>query len=388
MADDWLRARAALDGWFPVVAAALVVLAGVGAWAAYGAYVAPGTTVEERTVDEWRVSGGFDHRSTVTSPADGTAFERGSTVENRSVYFTSVMPELEGSFTLGYVGEGPATVRLDERVRVRSVEGSGDGEEPTVYWQRSRALESGSATIGSGGRLRVPFALNVTRTAADAEAVNDRLRSPGQVQIDVVVDVVVDRQSGPEQRLTFTLPIQPGGGLYRVESGAREETFSRTETVTVQEEPGAFGTVGGPLLAVGGVAGLAGLVVARRRGVVALSPAERTWLDYKDDRDEFDEWIATIRLPAEARDLPVAEAETLADLVDFAIDTDSAVLESPGGRRYHVVHDGYRYTFEAPPAPGPRSGSGGETALEPVDEPESDGASEPAGTEPAAEFED
>jgi hypothetical protein len=56
-------------------------------------------------------------------------------------------------------------------------------------------------------------------------------------------------------------------------------------------------------------------------------------------------------LPDEARDLPVAEVETLTDLVDVAIDSDNPVLESPGGDAYHVVHDGYRYTFETPPEP-------------------------------------
>ena len=363
MVDGWLRARAVLDRWFPVVVAVFVVLAGVGAWAAYGAYVAPGTTVEERTVDEWRVTGGFDHRATVTPPANGTAFEPGTTVENRSVYFTAVMPELEGSFTLGYGGEGPAAVRLDERVRVRSAEGTGD-EEPTVYWKQSRALESGNATLQPGGRLRVPFSLNVTQAVVDAEAVNGRLGSPGQVQVDIVVDVVVDRQNGPAQNLSFVLPIRPEGSLYRVESGAREETFSRTERVTLREEPGAAGTVGGPVLAAAGVVGLAGLVVARRRGLVALSADERAWLDYRDDREDFDEWVTTVRLPDEARDLPVAEAGSLADLVDFAIDTDNAVMETPGERTFHVVHDGYRYTFTAPSvpasvrtdAPGPSGG--------------------------------
>ncbi len=385
MASSWLRVRAVLDRSFPVVAAVFVVLAGVGAWAAYGAYVAPGTTVEERTVDEWRVSGGFDHRATVTPPANGTAFEPGSTVENRSVYFTAVMPELEGSLTLGYGGEGPATVRLDERVRIRSAEGTGD-DGRTVYWEQSRALESGEATLQPGGRARVPFALNVTRTTADAEAVNDRLGSPGQVRVDVVVDVVVDRREGPTENLTFVLPIRPEGGLYRVESGAREETFSRTERVTVQREPGPVGTVGGPVLAAAGVAGVAALVVARRRGLVALSADERAWLDYRDDRDEFDEWITTVRLPPEARDLSAAEAETLADLVDVAIDTDSAVLASPDGERYHVVHDGYRYTFGAPAEPGAGGGDGPTPG--PVDEPESGDVTEPAGAEPAPESED
>lgn len=97
--------------------------------------------------------------------------------------------------------------------------------------------------------------------------------------------------------------------------------------------------------------GPVGLAYVRYDGRLALTEAEREWLAYRDDRTDFDDWISTIRLPEEARDLPVAEADTLADLVDFATDTDNAVLESADGERSHVVHDGYRYTFEAPPDP-------------------------------------
>jgi hypothetical protein len=83
---------------------------------------------------------------------------------------------------------------------------------------------------------------------------------------------------------------------------------------------------------------------------------------YRDDRAEFDDAIETVWLPSSARglvqspaaaqDLPVVEADSLADLVAFADDRDEVVLESPGERTYHVVHDGCRYTYEAPPEPG------------------------------------
>jgi hypothetical protein len=365
MSDDWLRGRALLDRWFAVAVVASLVLAGGGGLVAYDAHATPNTTTEPRTVETGAVTGSFDHRANVTSPAAGTAFEPGTTVENRTVYFQRVMPVLSGAFVLDYEGSTPADLRVERRVRVRSVAGGTGGEDDqTVYWSDTLATGSQTATLGPGDRVRVPFSLNVTETVLDAREVSQRLSSPGQVQIDVVVDVTVERRSGDASArdLTFTLPVRPEGTLYRVESSPREETFEVTETVTVRSAPGPLRSVGGPLAAAAGLAGLAALVVARSRGLVALSEAERAWLDYRDDRDDFAEWITTIRLPPEARALPVAEAATLADLVDFAIDTDNAVLESPDGGAYHVVHDGYRYTFEAPPDPHSES----TTTAEPI----------------------
>jgi hypothetical protein len=71
-------------------------------------------------------------------------------------------------------------------------------------------------------------------------------------------------------------------------------------------------------------------------------------LAYEDEREDFDEWISTIRLPDEVFDLPRAEAASLSALVDFAIDTDNSVIEDPDDSAYYVIHDGYLYTYQPP----------------------------------------
>jgi hypothetical protein len=361
MADSWLRVRGALDRWLPVVVVALVVLAGVGAWVTYDAHVTAETTVE-RTVDEWRVTGEFDHRATVQSAA-GASVEPGTTVENLSVYVQDTMPVLSGTFSLGYEGEAPADVRIRRLVRIQSVGDTTDGGQ-TVYWQRTQPVESGTVTLRPGGGARVPFSLNVTRATETARNASADAGSSGRLEVAVVIDVTVDRQTGAgaAQTTTFALRALPDGGLYRVDSDGRTERFERTETVTVERAPGPLRGVGGPLLALVGLGGAVGLVAGRRRGAIALSARERAWLDYRDDRAEFDDAIETVwlpssadglvQLPSAARGLPVVEADALADLVAFADDRDEVVLESPGERTYHVVHDGYRYTYEAPPEPG------------------------------------
>jgi predicted flap endonuclease-1-like 5' DNA nuclease len=218
--------------------------------------------------------------------------------------------------------------------------------------------------------------------------------------VSVNVTVALSGTAGGQEvdrTLEYALPLAVEGSVYRVGSVAQVEPVTRTERVTVASEPGPLGAIGGPVLLGLALLGLAGLVYARSEDRLALTEAEREWLAYRDDRSDFDDWISTIRLPEDARSLPVAEADTLADLVDFAIDTDNAVLEQPGGGAYHVVHDGYRYTFEAPPDPTraadevePESGGGSDSAGEasPAPHPDPDlaagGGSEGSGTSSGA----
>jgi hypothetical protein len=109
------------------------------------------------------------------------------------------------------------------------------------------------------------------------------------------------------------------------------------------------------------VVGLAGLTVARSRDDLGLTDAEREWLAYREDRSEFDEWITEFTVPQEAFDRPRARAASLGDLVDFAIDTDSGVVESADGHQYLVVHDEFLYTYTAPREPEPDGRSGTES---------------------------
>ncbi|PSP70432.1 hypothetical protein BRC79_02210 [Halobacteriales archaeon QH_8_67_27] len=352
--DRAIRVRAALDRWFGLILVACLLTAGAGAVLAHGGYVDPGSHQEQRVVDEWGVNGSFSHGSTVRDPTNETPFEDGSTVRDRQVYFQRVMPVLSGEFRFRTPGaDAPVNFTIERQLVVESTETTRGDEEPTVYWRDTRPLGTNRTTKQPGATETVPFAVNVTRTVEEAGNVSERLDSPGQIRTRVLVTVVATRQvDGAEtRRLTYRLPITAESGVYRVDSAPSTERFTETETVTVLNDPSALQRFGGPLALLCGLAGVVGLAVARSRDAIGTSEAEREWLAYRNDRADFDEWITTIRLPGEARQLPVAEAETLADLVDFAIDTDSGVVEEPGGGAYHVVHDGYRYTFEAPAAP-------------------------------------
>ncbi|MFC7227552.1 DUF5305 family protein [Salinirubellus salinus] len=350
-----LRARALLNSQFELVVAVLVVLAAVGGFLAYGAYAQPNTTTETNEVTVWAPNGTFTHGSTVTDNESKLAgvFEPGQSVANRSVYYGSIMPELSGEFGFQYAAEsGELNATIERTLVIRSVGQAREGS--TEYWRETERLGRGSATLSPDEAARVPYAVNVSAARERADTIHERLGDPGQTRVSVNVTVALSGTAGGEEvdrTLEYALPLALEGQVYRVGPVTEVAPVTRTERVTVTQEPGPLGAYGGPGLLALSLVGLVGLAYARYDGRLGLDEAERTWLAYRDDRSDFDEWISTIRLPEEARELPVAEADALSDLVDFAIDTDNSVLEAPGSGSYHVVHDGYRYTFEAPRDP-------------------------------------
>jgi hypothetical protein len=363
-----LRLRAVLDRRFAAVVVLLLAVAAVGGWATYTAHVAPGTHTEERTVDAWSVEGSYTHGAAVTEAATDTAFEPGATVRNRTSYFQRVMPVLDGAFVYESDGvEVPTRVEFRHRLLVRSVgQESGDGKR-TVYWQQTRDLGRSEATVQPDGRATSAFRVNVTRTIQHARNVSMRLGSPGRIQLRVrtVLTATRQRESAEPHELTFALPIEPKSTIYRVEGDPRTAEFARTETVSVPNEPGPAGVFGGPVALAVGALGVVTLIGARLRGRLAPSEAERDWLDYREDRTDFEEWITTMRLPNLDPSRPVAEAESLADLVEFAIDTDAGVIRNPDDGAYYVIHRDALYTYRPPAGPDE---SPGHVATETEDE--------------------
>lgn len=352
MTEETLRIRSFLEQWHTVLVVALVVLALVGGWLTYTGYITPGTHQERRSIHHGELTGSFSTRATVTAAADGTVFTPGTVVHDRSVYLDSVMPVLDGRLHLAYTAaDRRLHVRVERQVVTRSVEAhSGATGNTTVYWQEARSLGTTTETMSPGEATTVPFSLNVSKTMQRAHAVQQRLGSPGtlQTRVRMVVIATPGGDTSKTQTTNFTLGIASTGSVYRVQANPHTETFSRESVVTVPNRSGAIRTTLGPVLFVLGALCAGALVVLRSREHLHLSETERRWLAYRGDRDEFSEWITTIRLPDAADDLPVAEAESLRDLVDFAIDTDNAVLESPDTGSFTVVHDGYRYVYRPP----------------------------------------
>jgi hypothetical protein len=347
-----LRIRAFLGRWFEPLLAVLLVLAAVGAYGAYTAHVAPGTTTEEREVGQLSVDSGFAHSATVTR--ENPVFAVGSELRNRSTYFVGVSPVLDGDYTTSYRA-GTArnvTLALDGALVLEAT-----GENGESYWSVTEPLGERRATdVAPGETVRLPFSVNASAVSARLSEIDEQLGgTPGETSVAVVVDVrLTGTIDGEPTNLEFTRPLtfSLDGSTYGVTPPADPvATPRRTETVTVQQEYGPLYTAGAPVLLVLALASLGAMGYARREDRLTLDEDERAYLDYVDDRREFSEWLARIELPAAAFDRPRAEAQSLADLVDFAIDADTGVVESPSGDSFYVVGEEYLFVYEPPAEP-------------------------------------
>ncbi len=343
-----LRGRAIVGSWFAVLAAVLVALAFVGGAAAYTAHVDPGSTTEQVERTQWTADGTYHHAAEVTR--ENPVFPIGATLSNRSTYYTEVSPELDGEYALTYTGRdaAPATVDLTASLVIQS---SSDG---TVYWTDRTALDSTSVdSLAPGESTRLGFTLNATEVAERRSDIQSALGdTQGEIATFVAVDVTVaGAVDGGSADLSFThrLPVSVDGGSYTVgPETAGSEPMTTTRTVSTPREYGPFWSLGGPLLFLVGAAGLAGLALGRRRDAFSLSAAERDLLAYRDDRAEFDEWIVRARLSPTFEDRTRAEAESLADVVDFAIDAGTGVVEDPGSGRFYAVTEELAVVYDPP----------------------------------------
>lgn len=350
---DWLlRLRALLDKQFAGVVAALIVLALVGGWMTYTVHATPNSTTEERPVSSWQTTGWFNHSATVTK--NNSVYPVGTTLTNRSIYFTKIAPWFNGTYTFTYDaserGNLNGTVTL--QYVLRSVEEN--QESTTVVWQRTRSLGKTSGdSLQPGETIRVPFSVNMNKTMNRTDMIDKQLENPPG-QLEAVIRATVDIQGTVNgQRVDrvaeHTLPVALEQGTYRpAHPGRITDKNEATRTVTVQERYGPLRDGGSAALLIGPLVVLGCLVAARSKGRLGLSSAEQKLLVYEDEREDFDDWISTIQLPDEAFDLPRAESASLGALVDFAIDTDNSVIEDPDDGAYYVVHEGYLYTYQPP----------------------------------------
>ncbi|WP_394741379.1 DUF5305 domain-containing protein [Natronococcus roseus] len=347
-----VRLRTALDEWFVVVVVALLALALLGGWGAYGAVADDSDEeFEQRTVEAWSTTGGFDHGATVQE--ENEVFPVGTELSDRSMYFAEIAPELEASFTYGYdAPEGDVAVDVEADRVIRSVGEADDEEEEVVeYWAVNETIAQEEIEgLEPGEEHTTSFAVDVPETAAEAEAIQEDLNeSAGDletvVEVRVALEGTIDGES-IDRVDSYELVIEPDDATYVVEAPAAEErTEERTEEVAVAGSSGGLSSVVLALLGVGSVAALGVLGTARRKGTLAPSAAELERIDARYEREAFDDWISRGRLPAEIRERSRIEIETLEDLVDVAVDCDRRVLEDERDGRYYVVDGEAVYVY-------------------------------------------
>ena len=354
MGDRRLRLRAILDRQFLVITTLLLILVLLGGWLTYTTHISPGTAVEEQPTASWETVGQFDHSATVQK--NTSVFSTGETLSNRSVYFTSVSPRLDGAFRFSYDAsdQGNMTPKVSLSLVMRGVESSSRGQNETILWQKRRLLTN-TTTDGVNSRepVRVPFSVNMSGVSNQIELIDEQLGNPpGETEVFVRASVYLQgtvNGNSVNRGDTYTFPIVMEQNTYRPKSADPvTKRHQEVQTVTVERSYGSLRNFGSPLLLIVSCITLVGLLMARHNELLGLSSAERARLKYTDERETYDEWISTVKLPDEAYELPRAKASSLGNLVDFAIDSDNRVIEDPDEDAYYVTHDGYLYTYHPP----------------------------------------
>ncbi|MGB9986588.1 DUF5305 family protein [Salarchaeum japonicum] len=347
-----LRLREVASSWFTVAIVVLVLVGMVGGYATLVAYTAPGSVQSEQTVEEWRLVSSFDHSATVTR--ENPAFPVGETLENRQRYYRSASPTLDVRFLTSYRPrtDAPANVSMNASLLIQSV------GESTTYWSNRTTLKTNQETVNPGGTASLNVSLNTTQVRQRTAAIRDSLGGDGTLETVVVVNATAhSRASGSPTTLTFTrrLSLANGDATYSVSgAGSQSERVTTTETVSQPRDRGVLWKAGGPLAFLTSVALLGLLVPARLRGSLALSDVERERLRFLSNREEFDEWVVRIDLPASVREREYADADSLGDLVDFAIDSGVGVVEDRTTGAFYAVTSDLVVRYEPPEDPETR----------------------------------
>ena len=342
-----LRTKVLLRDYVVVVAAVFVVAALAGGALIYTTHLDPETETDQEVVGSWETTAAFSHEATVTE--DNRVFPVGATLEGRSLYFTGVSPQLDGTFSYRFTApDGELDVDTQVRLVIASV---GDGEE---YWRVEESLDEESTTLGPGEEVTTSFNVDVNEILQEIDAVQDDLgASPGSTEVRIVADVraqgtVLGENQGTGG--TYELELDPGSNTYQVENpGPQSNSNEQVETVTREVEHDLPRQLAGPLLLLIGILGVGAVAAALGRNDLEVSDHDRRLLAFAKKRDEFDDWISRGSVTDAIYGKQMIHIEELEDLVDVAIDTDERVIEDVGRRRYYVLDESYCYEYEPPP---------------------------------------
>jgi hypothetical protein len=359
-----LAVRDRLSTVAPFLVVGLLVVAGVGGWLTYTAYVDPGVTTEERTVSRWTTETSMSHSARVVR--ENRVFPVGSTLEDRSVYYTRVSPVLNGTHAFDYesTGGGSLAVVSEATLVVRAVSeadtSTTGGGNRTVYWRVTEPLETvETSSVAPDESVRLPFSVNVSELTQRRENITASLGgSIGEVESVVRVTTSVEGTADGRtvsERVVSELAVAPEGATYRVEDGpaSGRQVYDRTEQVRTQQEYGLLWTVGGPVSSLVGLLGAVLVLALWITGRFTLSDRERAVLTYERAREEFDEWVTTAQVDVEElTDAQRITVDSLEGLVDTAIDTNNRVLEDAPSGRHYVLTERVVYEYDPPRASG------------------------------------
>ena len=340
-----IRVRKLLDEWLFAVVLGVVLLALVGGWVAYQTHVEPGVVTHEETVSSWQEQTELSHHAEVVRP--NPVFTDNQTLSNQPAYFTEISPILGGTYEYSYSASdsGELDVEVVPELHIQAVDDEGD-----PYWRQTESLnQTRYGGLSPGETATVPVEINVSEAMQEIERTESALgTSIGTTEVAVVFGTRVSGTVNDERVAGFhreRLHVDPDGETFVVETDEGvQETHETTRTVETEAAYGPIRSYGPFGLILVSVAGLGALLVLKHRGRIPPSETELAALERHQEREEFDDWISRGRIPPEAMTGSRIELDSLEDLVDIAIDTNSRVVEDADSGAFVVTGENWHYT--------------------------------------------
>ena len=344
-----VRTRSGLDSWAPAVAVLLVIVALAGGWMTYTAYaVEEEPKVEEVVTAEWSTDPGFSHTATVER--SNPLYEVGQEVRSNPVYYTSITPVLNGTYGFEYTAtEGGS---LDVVTEVQMVLRETDGED-LVYWSQTETIVEKEVTdVEPRQRVNTEFTVDVPRVRQRMDSIKSGLGANiGEGEVVLVLTTSMEGEVNGEE-VNYgegnRVRVNIKENTYTVETGEEGisgRSFETTEQVEVEPEQDSKNMMVSPLLLIVSLGLLAGLIVAKHKGVIA--PTERQLLAM--ERQEYDEWISTGKVSDDVLSngkRSVVRIDSIEGLVDIAIDIGGRVIEDHGKEVLSVIGEDVVYVYE------------------------------------------
>lgn len=314
----------------PEIAIALAVVGALALAGAAWTYTHPATDEVTETTRVETVGVGVETSAYVAG--NSSLWERGTVLRDRPIYPLSTAPKLRLRVVTTVPDGEPVDVTQAVSIGYRA------SREGTVFWETTEPLETRSVTTARG-EVVTTTTLDVRRVRNRLQTVNEEVKGLGTASAYLSVNASYATGSN-DGVLASTAPLTIAGDGYWIEGDLADEDRREVTVVRTVREPADRMTLLG--LAALSLFGFGG------SGAVALLArdldAERS--RHTLDRARYAEWISAGKLNflLENEGVPM---DTLADLVEVAIDSNRRVVHDSRFELYAVLTDRAVFYFDA-----------------------------------------
>ncbi|WP_245705757.1 DUF5305 family protein [Halobellus clavatus] len=294
-------------------------------------FITPTTQTLTEQTNQQTFSTRVEDSAMVTQPTD--LYEEGERIENRSVYFTPLSPELTLTVNTSVPSGQPVTVRQQLELEVLGVRGG----EP--FYRSTRTVVNTSQEVTDGLATESASA-NISDVSTTLATLIEEVGNAGTFQLRLLLNVTYSTDAY-QGSLQSTTPFVISGDSYYIDGtleSQQTESTTVTSQITQQPNPIEYGS-----LAVLGLLflGLAGAVTQVK------GRADPEELRTRIAHDQHAEWISRGQFPTDSEKQYISIL-TLEDLVDVAIDTNRRVIHDPQIDAYAVIDSSeiYYYALE------------------------------------------